>query len=194
MTTISYGKNGAISMNPIEIINEYYRPGSKTHDILVRHGEDVSRKAVAVALRVPHLNPDIEFIREASMLHDIAIFLTDTPKLDCGGTHPYVCHGFLGRELLEGRNLHRHALVCERHVGLGITAEDVRRYSLPLPERDMVPVSIEEQIICFADKFYSKKGHRTGPGESVEEILRSVSRYGPGKAAIFQSWLELFGS
>ena len=181
-------------MNPIDIINKYYQPGSRSHDIVVCHGEDVARKAVATAQKVRHLNPDIEFIREAAMLHDIAIFLTDTPKLDCYGKHPYVCHGYLGRELLEERNLLRHALVCERHVGIGITAEDVRKQGLPLPERDMVPISIEERIVCYADKFFSKNGRRTETEKSPEEVLRSIGPYGHDKVATFQSWLKLFGS
>ncbi|MBN2319246.1 MAG: HD domain-containing protein [Acidobacteria bacterium] len=179
-------------MNPIDIINGYYTPGSKAHEIVVRHGEDVARKAVTVAEKVGHLNPDLEFIREAAMLHDVAIFLTDTPKLDCHGKHPYVCHGYLGRELLENRNLPKHALVCERHVGVGITAEDVRRHNLPLPERDMIPLSIEERIICYADKFFSKNGRKTETEKSVEEVLRNIARYGHDKVATFQSWLELF--
>jgi uncharacterized protein len=180
-------------MNPIDIINDYYRPGSKAHEIIVRHGEDVARKAEAVAGKIPHINPDLEFIREAAMLHDIAIFLTDTPKLDCHGDRPYVCHGYLGRELLDKRNLPRHALVCERHVGIGISAEDIRKHKLPLPERDMIPISIEEQIVCYADKFFSKNGRRTESEKSAEEVLRYIARYGHEKVATFRSWLKLFG-
>jgi len=191
---ISYRKNSVVLMNPIDIINEYYQPGSKSRDIVVRHGEDVARKALAVARKVRHLDPDLEFIREAAMLHDVAIFLTDTPKLDCHGEHPYVCHGYLGRELLEKRDLFRHALVCERHVGVGITAEDIRRHKLPLPERDMVPLSIEEKIVCYADKFFSKKGRIKETEKSVEEVLHSVARYGRDKADTFRIWLQMFGS
>lgn len=181
-------------MNPVDIISEYYQPGSRVYDIVVRHGEDVARKAAVVAEKVLHLNPDLKFIREAAMLHDVAIFLTDSPKLDCRGPHPYVCHGYLGRELLESRNLPKHALVCERHVGIGITAEDVRKRRLPLPERDMIPLSIEEQIICYADKFFSKNGLRMETEKSPEEVLRSIEPYGRDKVAAFQSWLKLFGS
>jgi len=179
-------------MNPVDIINEYYQPGSRAYEIVVRHGEDVARKAAAVAEKAIHLNPDLEFIREAAMLHDVAIFLTDAPKLDCRGPYPYVCHGYLGRELLERRNLPKHALVCERHVGIGITVEDVRKRGLPLPERDMIPLSIEERIICYADKFFSKNGLRTETAKSVEEVLRDIARYGRDKVSIFQSWLQMF--
>ena len=180
-------------MNPLDIINEFYNPGSKTYKILVQHGQAVARKAVAAAEKVPHLKPDLDFIQEAAMLHDIGIFLTDTPKLDCHGKHPYVCHGYLGRELLVNNGLPIHALVCERHVGVGITAAEIERHCLPLPMRNMVPVSIEEQIICYADKFFSKKSRSVTKEKPVEEILRKLERYGADKVTTFQSWIKLFG-
>ena len=52
-------------------------------------------------LSVPELSPDIEFIRTAALLHDIGIFMTHAPKFGCFGDHPYLAHGYLGRELLE---------------------------------------------------------------------------------------------
>ncbi len=112
-------------MDPIEIISKYYTPGSKLFDIMVNHGRQVAKKALGAADRVSHLNCDRNFIKEAAMLHDIGIFLTAWPKLGCFGKHPYVCHGYLGRELLEKNQMPKHALVCERHVGLGITEEEI---------------------------------------------------------------------
>jgi uncharacterized protein len=179
-------------MNPIDIISELYSPGSKTYYILIHHGRQVAHKAMAAAKKIPHLKPDLDFIKEAAMLHDIGIFLTNSPKLGCTGEYPYVCHGYLGREILENRQLPAHALVCERHVGVGITSEDIRRNNLPLPERDMIPISIEEQAICFADKFFSKNGHTDVHEKSVEEILKTLRPYGPEKVACFQSWVQLF--
>ncbi|MBU0699378.1 MAG: HD domain-containing protein [Pseudomonadota bacterium] len=179
-------------MNPIDIINEFYSPSSKTYKILVRHGKDVARKAVDAAEKVPHLKPDLEFIQEASMLHDIGIFLTNSPKLGCKGKHPYICHGYLGRELLVNNGFPIHALVCERHVGVGITATEIERHHLPLPVRNMVPVSIEEQVICYADKFFSKNSRSVSKEKPLEEILRKIERYGADKVTTFQSWIKLF--
>ena len=179
-------------MNPVDIINEYYKPGSETYAMLLGHGKSVARKALDAAAKVPNLNPDITFIQEAAMLHDIAIFMTDAPELCCTGKHPYVCHGYLGREILENKGLFKHAMVCERHVGVGITAEEIRHYELPLPARDMVPISIEEQIICFADKFFSKNGLSMETEKPVEEILGNLAHYGPDKVKTFESWLALF--
>ena len=49
----------------------------KTFEILLRHGEHVAQKAIDAAGKVPHLNPDINFIEEAAILHDIGIFKTN---------------------------------------------------------------------------------------------------------------------
>ncbi|MEA3436160.1 MAG: HDIG domain-containing protein [Thermodesulfobacteriota bacterium] len=179
-------------MDPIEIISKYYTPGSKLFDILVNHGRQVAKKAIDAADRVPDLKPDRNFIKEAAMLHDIGIFLTASPKIGCIGKHPYVSHGYLGRELLEKIGMPKHGLVCERHVGLGITKEDIILHNLPLPERDMCPVSIEEQIICYADKFFSKTGKLNPREKPVKKVLKRLEKYGHGKVLRFQSWVELF--
>jgi uncharacterized protein len=179
-------------MNPLEIIAEFYEPGSESFQILVKHGQQVANKAIDVAKRVPHLKPNLNFIKEAAMLHDVGIFETNTPELGCSGKHPYVCHGYLGRKVLEKKGLLQHALVCERHVGIGITAEEIKLNNLPLPQRDMVPISIEEQIICFADKFFSKNSEMNGCEKSLEDILNSIQRYGPEKVMRFQKWMRLF--
>ena len=179
-------------MNPVDIINKYYKNGSRTYEILIQHGERVARKALDVAKTVPQLNPDLDFIKEAAMLHDIGILLTNLPELNCKGKNPYICHGYLGREILEKIGLPRHALVCERHVGVGITVEDIKHYALPLPKRNMLPVSIEEQIICFADKFFSKNRNALKKEKSVEDIKKHLEPYGLEKVKRFQSWVDLF--
>jgi uncharacterized protein len=178
---------------PLDIIKKYYHPRSKAYKILVRHGRLVADKALAIAGKAAGMNPDLDFIEEAAMLHDIGIFLTMCPELGCTGNQPYVCHGYLGRDLLEENGWTRHALVCERHLGVGISAEDVQCHNLPLPERDMLPVSIEEQIICFADKFFSKTGTTTVTENSVDDIIRNLETFGDDKAAKFKSWANLFG-
>jgi uncharacterized protein len=128
------------------------------------------------------------------MLHDIGILHTASPGLGCHGKYPYICHGFLGRELLDSIGLPEYGLICERHVGVGIKSDDIRNSGLPLPERDMVPVSLEEQIICYADKFFSKNGNgqkKTGE-KSIEQILQNLQPYGPQKVAQFRIWVQRF--
>jgi uncharacterized protein len=180
-------------MQPIEILEQHYGRNLKAFDILVAHGNQVAQKALKAAKKVAHLQPDLEFIEKAAMLHDVGIFLTHSPKLGCHGVHPYVCHGVLGFNLLNDAGWPQLALVCERHVGVGISTDDVLNYNLPLPKRDMLPISIEEQIICYADKFFSKNGGtRTAREKPVEEILANLKNYGQNKASRFQKWVEMF--
>jgi uncharacterized protein len=182
-------------MNPIDILERYYDRHSKAFDILVSHGNQVAKKALKAAAKVSHLGPDLDFIEKAAMLHDIGIFLTDAPQLGCTGTHPYIRHGVLGYDVLIGAGRPQLARVCERHVGVGISAEDVLRFNLPLPEWDMVPISIEEQIICYADKFFSKNGNGSlrAPEKTVAEITCSLKTFGQDKVHRFQKWVEMFG-
>ncbi len=185
-------------MNPSDLIKEYYRPGSRVYEIVLTHARKVSRRALEAAQQAACLNPDpvfpdLVFIEEAAMLHDIAMFMTDMPKLGCYGMHPYICHGILGRRLLEEKGLKRHALVCERHIGTGIRAEDIRSQGLPLPVRDMVPLSLEEEIIAYADKFFSKDPKYIFREHRAEDIIRKMAQYGPDKAETFRLWHKKFG-
>src|SRR3990167_5700954 len=111
-------------MDPLMIIQKYYPINSKSYQFLVEHSNAVTKKAIETAEKVPHLNPDLKFIEEAAMLHDIGIFLTHAPEIECFGKKPYICHVYLGRELLEKEGVSKHALVCERHVGVGISIQN----------------------------------------------------------------------
>jgi uncharacterized protein len=179
-------------LEPLAVIREFYRPGSRAYEILLHHSRLVSAKALEVAARAAHLKPDRNFIREAALLHDIGIFLTDTPELGCRGRYPYICHGYLGRELLEKKRLMKHALVSERHVGIGLSIKDIRQQRLPLPERNMCPVSIEEQIICYSDKFFSKNDLMSTRERSLEEIVENIEKYGLENVKQFKSWNDRF--
>ena len=183
-----------ITPDPAAVIAKYYRPGSLAYDILTVHSEMVAAKALQLALRVKQLSPDRAFIREAALLHDIGIFLTDAPDIGCFGKHPYIMHGILGREILEKEGLPRHALVCERHTGTGISREDIVSQKLPLPLRDMRPVSLEEQLICYADKFYSKNPQKLRIEKPVEKIRAKLARFGEDKVQQFERWVEQFGT
>jgi uncharacterized protein len=180
-------------MDPIKIIEKYYNPESKAYHFLVHHSKMITEKALRIAQRVQHLNPDLEFIKEAAMLHDIGIFLTNEPKIGCYGDKPYVCHGYLGKEIIEKEGFPKHALVCERHIGVGITLEDIEEKELPLPKRDMVPLSVEEQIICFADKFFSKDSDFLLKEKPLKRVRKGISKYGEEKLRQFDEWMKLFG-
>lgn len=171
------------------IIKKYY-PKGKARKILIAHGKDVRNLALEIVDNHPELGADREFVAEAAMLHDIGIFMVDSPRIDCHGKKPYICHGYLGRALLEKEGLPLHALVCERHIGVGLKNKDVLLRKLPIPLRNMRPKSIEEKIICFADLYYSK----THLGEKISEevIRRKLHRHGASKVKKYERWCKKF--
>jgi uncharacterized protein len=114
-------------MAPEEIIKRYYEEGSKLYNILVVHSASVAAKALEIARSHPELKLDEAFVREAAWLHDIGIYQTNAPEIYCFGKYPYICHGYLGADLLRKEGLERHARVCERHTGSGIARERIIR-------------------------------------------------------------------
>lgn len=177
-------------MDPYHILDKYYSDNPELKHVLITHSQSVADKAEAIALTHPELEVDVEFIRQAALLHDIGIFLTDAPGIHCYGQHPYIAHGYLGADILRSEGFPRHALVCERHTGTGLSLDLIRERNLPLPQRGMKPISIEEQVICFADKFFSKS--HIDREKSVDQARKSLLRFGNEGVEIFDNWCTLF--
>ena len=177
-------------MNPLAIIDKYYPQENELKHILLTHSRKVAEKALDIANRHPELNLDKEFLYEAAMLHDIGIFLTDADGIHCNGDKPYICHGYLGADLVRAEGYPRHALVCERHTGAGLSLEHIRVKNLPIPHRDMLPQSLEEEVVCFADKFFSKT--RLEDEKTLERARKSLEKHGEEGLKRFDAWCERF--
>lgn len=174
----------------MRIIDKYYSDNPPLRDLLILHSRLVADKALKVAAAHPELALDSRFIEEAAMLHDIGIFLTDAAPIHCFGRFHYICHGYLGADLLRSEGLPDHALVAERHTGTGLTLKQILERDLPVPHRDMVPVSLEEKVVCFADKFFSK----THPEEekTPQQAEKSLAKFGEEGVLVFREWCRLF--
>lgn len=173
-----------------KVIHKYYKEGTKLYDIYMSHVTDVTNKALAITNKHPELAVDVKFLEEAAMLHDIGIFRTKAPHIACEGDMPYICHGYLGREILTHEGYPKHGRVCERHTGTGLSLETILNRKLPIPHRDMRPQSLEEKIICFADKFYSKS--QLGKEKSIKKIRENLKQHGWHQVEIFDEWCEFF--
>jgi uncharacterized protein len=177
-------------VNPIELIEKYYSKDSIAYANLVTHSKMVTQKALAVVDKHPELYADRQFVENAAMLHDIGIIFTKAPKIGCDGKWPYICHGHLGAELLRKEGYPFLARVSERHTGTGLTREDIVNQNIPIPPANYVPETIEEIIVCYADKFFSK-GNLT-KALSFDDILKKVAKYGKDKKATLLKWHEIF--
>jgi len=173
------------------IIHKYIPPTSATYRIYVPHVSMVTAEALRLAERLGLSKAQRTFIEEATMLHDIGIVRVYSPGMGCTGSLPYICHGVEGRAMLEAEGLPAHALVAERHTGVGITREEIIANNRPLPARDMLAVSIEEKIISYADLFYGKK--HVWRRKPIDKIRKNLVKFGQHKIKIFDEWLAFFG-
>jgi uncharacterized protein len=180
-------------LNPWLVLEKYYPPGDPAREILFAHSRAVAAKALAVARRLPSSETiDLSFVEEAALLHDIGIRFVRAPSIGCHGDLPYLAHGYKGRELLDAEGWHRHALVCERHIGVGLSAATIHAQHLPLPVRDMIPETQEEIIIAYADLFFSKGEQELTKEKSLERVRQGIARFGAENLAIFERWHALF--
>ena len=114
----------------------------KGSEALIEHSITVSEVStrLALAFKENGYNINLDLVRLGGLLHDIGRVKTHS-----------VHHGYLGGRLLRDRGVdERIARIAERHVGGGISSEEAKK--LGLPEGEYMPKSLEEKIVCFADK------------------------------------------
>ncbi len=182
------------------IIDKFYSgENGALRSILLTHSRMVAEKALRIAEKHPELHLDTTFVRDAAMLHDIGIVMCNAKGIECYGTEPYLRHGLCGGKMLRDNaaewgmtpeEIEPYARICERHTGAGLTAEDIISQDLPLPHIDLLPETLEEKLVCYADKFYSKT-HLTTE-KSFEKVLSSMRRFGADSEKRFLNLHELF--
>lgn len=130
-------------------------------DIIVRHCRVVTRVALTLAkgLQSAGMEVDLDIVKAAGLLHDIGRTITHT-----------VSHGLEGSKLLEREGVDdRVVQAVRRHVGAGLSKEEAK--ALGLPDHDYIPRSLEERIVCFADKMVGSD--RAQPfGEEVSRFVK----------------------
>lgn len=176
-----------------EIIDKYYPAGTRLRDILIGHCRQVADLALNIAAtRGLDLEPDA--IEDAAMLHDIGICRTDAPGIECHGTAPYLLHGTEGAAMLRAEGAPQWlADVAERHTGTGLTRSDFIAAGLTDPGHDLLPRTLLERLICYADKFFSKT--RVGaPPKTIERVRASMARFGPDALTRFENLHAEFGA
>ena len=183
-------------------IIDYYFPEEiyrELRHILLTHSRSVAELARDICLKHPEMGADSQFVYDAAMLHDIGIVRCDAAGIHCHGTEPYIRHGLLGAKMLTDYaakylpdfDITPYARVCARHTGTGLTAKTIRKQGLPLPEQDFTPETMEEKIICYADKFFSKT--KLDRCKTFDHAEKSLSKFGEEGVVVFREWHRMFG-
>ncbi len=177
----------------IDLYDKYYPAGTPLRDILERHSRSVADLALDINSRLG-LGIALSMVEDAAMLHDIGIFLTDAPGIHCHGREPYLRHGILGADLLRREGCPEWiARVAERHTGAGISAEDIESMRLPLSSgRVLMPETVLERLVCYADKFYSKSGDMQR--KTLERVRASMARHSASTVERFEKLHAEFGA
>lgn len=202
-------------MNYLDIIHHFYPEDTPLRRLLLLHSECVRDKALQIlegsgfrglvsGFRVQGSNLNLDLVIAGSMLHDIGICATHAPGILCEGTEPYICHGTIGARMLrqlvaEGSfsaedavMLEACARICERHTGAGLTRQDILSQGLPIESAvDLLPETLEEQLVCLADKFFSKSGDPRKE-KSLEHVRRSMMKFGADSLARFDALCSTF--
>ena len=158
------------------LLDKYYPQDGALRRLLLKHSRQVADRALHICDRHKELPVDRQFLEEAAMLHDIGVFRCDAPSIYCEGTEPYIKHGPIGGEILRAEGFPRHARVAERHTGTGLPGYE--------------PETLEEQIICYADKFYSKSS--PDREKNIEQAANSLRKFGEEGVTRFMEWATRF--
>ena len=108
-----------------------------------RHSLKVAEKALDIAEKIKKKDIDNDLLEIGGLLHDIG---------RCK-THDFQ-HGIIGAKILKERGFSKRlSKICETHMLGGLDKEEAKLVGLP--ERDYIPLTLEEKIICLADKHIS---------------------------------------
>ena len=175
----------------LKIIDKYFADNQRGKEIYMIHVTLVTNKALEIGRKLGLSDESLRFIEEAAMLHDIGCCQVNMPAMNVKSEKPYLCHIIEGQKILEAEGMPKHARVAVTHTGVGIFTDEVRDKNLPIEEKDYLPETIEEKIICYADLFYSKNPDSLFVPNSDKKI-RGYFEGMPRHLKILDEWIEMF--
>src|SRR4030042_4773067 len=139
--------------------------------ILIENGcsEKVIRHCMAVrdvAVKIEKkANADVRLVEAGALLHDIGR----------SKTHG-ILHATEGAKIAEKMRLPDSIIkIIERHIGAGIAAKDAVK--IGLPEKDFVPMTLEEKIVCHADSMVENDRQQRFERELERVLLEGHTDY-----------------
>lgn len=118
---------------------------------------------------------DRKLVEIGALIHDIGVY--EYWNDNCKIKKNYVLHGRTGYDILiKEKFSKKRARFALTHIGVGY-------------END-IPISIEEEIVAYADSFHSKCPARFNP---YEEEKKTLERFGIDKGIIYERFKDKFG-
>jgi len=129
-------------------------------DRVIKHVCTVTRLAVPIAIKC---GADVDLVRAGALLHDVGRSRTHGIR-----------HGVEGEAIARSLSLPEPlVLIIRKHVGAGILPQEARL--LELPDRDYVPSTREEKIVCHADNLVGDADY-TSSKQAYDDFVRKGLR------------------
>jgi len=129
---------------------------------VIKHCMAVRDVAVKIAKKA---NADLKLVETGALLHDIGR----------SKTHG-ILHASEGAKIAEKLGLPDSIIkIIERHIGAGVPAKDAKR--LGLPEKDYIPITLEEKIVCHADSMINNDRQQRIERELERVLLEGHTDY-----------------
>jgi uncharacterized protein len=176
-------------LNQIKAIHQRYAQNDTVFKLVFEHCEIVTRIALDAAER-SNEQIDKTLLQAACMLHDIGTYALFDENGRAANHELYPQHAQFGAILIRNEGFSENiAAAVETHVLMGLTKQEVQARPWPLPPRDYEPASIEGELLCYADRFHSKKPQFN----SYEMFYKRLNENLPLQAAKFKAAAERFG-
>jgi uncharacterized protein len=140
----------------LQLLNEKQCP-----EKVIAHCMAVTKLSLEIAnlLKEKGIPIDFELVEIGALLHDIGRSVTHT-----------VQHAVLGAKIAKSASLPDSVVsIIRRHVGGGITTSEAE--SLGWPKDVYVPITIEEKVVCYADKLIEN-----GEQVPIDVTIRKLSK------------------
>jgi len=181
-----------------KIIEELHRRLANGNDLLFdmvwTHSNIVSDIAYQLYEHLPksvRKQVNSELLINGALIHDIGVYLVQFEDFQEDPSLPrYIEHGFVGAKKIRDEGLGGElARFAEAHTGVGLMSSDIQELGIEVPQKDYIPITVEEELVCYADKFHSKYPRFV----TYEEAYEGISKFGVEKEMRLATFKRKYG-
>lgn len=179
-----------LSIQEIEKLHRKYAPNDTVYSLVYGHCAIVNEIAQWCAANVVDEPVDTDLLQTAALLHDIGTYILFNEQGKVTNHRMYPLHAILSAKIIADEGIDMSvAHIVETHVLLGLSRQEIIDTPWVLPARDYIPTTIEGKLLCYADRFHSKKP----VFNAYETFLGRLKKELPIQAERFEQWAQLFG-
>ena len=173
----------------IEQLHKRYAQSDIVFNLVYGHCQIVAEIALW-CVKEKQLEINVEILEAGCLLHDIGTYAIFDADGKDNNEHNYKQHAIFGAALaLEEGFDERIADMIRTHVLMGLTKEEIVHNGFGMPQKNYEPTSIEGRLLCYADRFHSKRP----TFNAYEPFLEKLSKTLPLQAQKLKDAAAEFG-